>query len=213
MSEVQEQTILKSTEALKHEAERIVKRKTLYAAGVGLLPFPVVDTALILGIQITMTRSISQVYEVEFKENIVKSIIGSLVGSIGTSSVIKAIPGAGLLGGLTSSVVAASATYALGKVFIQHFAQGGTLLNFDPVQSREFFEKEFEAGRLYVADVAEVEQAVEKEKSDKGGLFGFFTGKKKKQEEAERQELLQTNKELAAAIAHLREEVSALKPQ
>ena len=74
-----QEAILKSTEELKQEADRITKRRTLYAAGAGLLPFPVIDAAILLGIQITMIRSISQLYNVEFKENLVKSIIGSLV--------------------------------------------------------------------------------------------------------------------------------------
>jgi len=206
------EAVLKSTEALKKEADSITKRRTLYAAGAGLLPFPVVDAAIILGIQITMIRSISQLYHVEFKENLVKSIIGSLIGSIGTASVIKAIPGVGSIwGGLTASATAAAATYGLGKVFTQHFDQGGTLLNFDPVKSREFFEKEFEAGRMFVSDVSEVEKEVEKEKIEKKGISDLFTSKKKKQEEAERQELLQTNKELIAAVASLREEIAAMK--
>lgn len=202
---------LKSTEALKKEADGIVVRRTMYAAGAGLIPFPVIDTAIILGIQLTMIRSISLLYHVEFKENLVKSIIGSLVGSVGTVGTIKALPGMGtVLGGVTASVAAAAATYALGRVFTQHFDQGGTLLDFDPVKSRQFFEKEFKAGRLFVADVTEVEKAVEKEKGKNKGVAKFFTGKKKKQEEAERQELIRTNKELIAAVSDLRAEITAM---
>lgn len=207
-----QEAIPKSTEELKQEADRIIKRRTLYAAGAGLLPFPVIDAAILLGIQITMIRSISKLYHVEFKENIVKSIIGSLVGSIGAAGVMKAIPGLGtILGSLTTSATAAASTYALGKVFTQHFDQGGTLLDFDPVKSREFFEKEFEAGRMFVSDVTEVEQEVEKEKKEKKGIADLFTSKKKKQEEAERQELVQANKDLMAAVAQLKEEIAAMK--
>lgn len=206
------ETVLKSTEELKHEADRITKRRALYAAGAGLLPFPVIDAAILLGIQITMIRSISQLYHVEFKENIVKSIIGSLVGSIGAVGVMKAIPGLGtILGSLTTSATAAASTYALGKVFTQHFDQGGTLLDFDPVKSREFFEKEFDAGRMFVSDVTEVEKEVEKEKKEKKGITDLFSSKKKKQEEAERQELIQVNKDLMEAVAQLKEEIAAMK--
>ncbi|MEY3194618.1 MAG: hypothetical protein RIQ78_715 [Bacteroidota bacterium] len=205
-----QETAIKSTVALKKEADGITLRRTLYAAGAGLLPFPVVDAALLMGIQITMVRSISNVYGVEFKENVVKSIIGSLVGSIGTAGVIKAIPIVGTaIGGLTAATVGAAATYGLGKVFTQHFDQGGTLLNFDPVASREYFQKEFEAGHLLVSDVAEVEDGVEKEKR---GFFGnLFTSKKKQQEQAEREEIIQTNKALMESIAELKSEISALK--
>lgn len=205
----QQEAILKSTEELKQEADQITKRKTLYAAGAGLLPFPVIDAAILLGIQVTMIRSISKIYNVEFKENLAKSIIGSLISSAGTVGVMKFIPGLGtILGSITTSATAAAATYALGKVFTQHFDQGGTLLDFDPVKSREFFEKEFEAGRMFVSDMTEVEQEVDKEKK---GITAIFSSKKKKQEEAERQELIKANKELMAAVIQLREEVEAMK--
>ena len=174
-------TVLKSTEELKQEAERIVKRTTLYAAGTGLLPFPIIDAAILMGLQLNMIRSISSLYNIEFKENLVKSIIGSLAGSIGSVSLAKVIPGIGtVLGSLTTSVSAAATTYATGKVFTQHFDQGGTLLDFDPVKSREFFEKEFEAGRMFVSDVTKVEKEIEKEKK---GFFGNLFSSKKEQEQ------------------------------
>lgn len=207
-----ENVTLKSTNELKLEAHKIIQRRTLYAAGAGLIPFPLVDAALLVGIQVTMVRSISKIYNVEFKENAVKSIIGSLVGTAGTMGVIKSIPGLGsIIGGFTVSVTGAAATYALGKVFTQHFDQGGTLLNFDPVKSREYFEKEFEEGRMFVSDVTEVEGEVAKEKKS---VFGsIFTNKKKQEEQQERDELAKNNQELAAAIAELKEEIEALKGQ
>jgi uncharacterized protein (DUF697 family) len=216
-AEVQEvkQAVLKSTEDLKKEAHKIVQRRTLYAAGAGLLPFPIVDAALLLGIQITMIRSVSKLYQVEFKENVVKSIIGSLVGTIGAVGVVKSIPVIGtIIGGLTVAVSGAAATYALGRVFTQHFDQGGTLLDFDPMKSREYFEKEFEEGRMFVSDVTEVEEEVEKEKT--GFFGGILTNKKKKEkaiEVAEREQLMTTNQDLAAAIAELKEEIAAMKAE
>lgn len=203
---------LKPTADLKKEADRITQRNSLFAAGVGLIPIPMLDTAAVLGVQINMIRTISQLYHVEFRENVVKSIIGSLVGSIGTVSLVKAIPVIGtMLGGVTVSVAGAASTYALGKVFTQHFDQGGTLLNFDPIQSREYFAKEFEAGRMYSSDVTEVEKDVNKEKEATSSIFDLINGKKKKQDDAERKEIIQTNKDLLLAVAQLREEIAAMK--
>ena len=202
-----EEAQVKSPGERKREADKITVRRTLYAAGAGLLPFPIIDAALLLGIQITLVRSISNVYGVEFKENLVKSIIGSLVGTVGTAGVIRAIPVVGsAIGSLTAATVGAASTYALGKVFTQHFDQGGTLLSFDPVASREYFQQEFEAGRLVAKEAAHAAGSKE---------YGFFSrlsgSKKREQERRERDEIIATNKALTEAIAGLKEEIAALK--
>ena len=136
---------------LIEQATKIVNRKTLYAAGAGLIPFPIIDAATLLGVQLTMIQSIGNLYNIPFKKHQVKSLISSLIGSGGTVGLIKLFPGLGtVLGGTTTAVAGAAATYALGRVFTQHFDQGGTLLSFDPIASRAYFQKEFEAGKLYV---------------------------------------------------------------
>ena len=185
--------------ARKQAAHRITQRNTLYSAGIGLLPFPVVDAAVLLALQLSMLRSIAHLYKADFKENLAKSLIGSLAGFAGVVGLVKVIPGLGtLLGGTTMAVTAAAGTYATGKVFTHHFDQGGTLLDFDPVKSREFFQQEFEAGQRFVsADVNEVNEEARKE------IKGFF-GKKQWREETELQELKRIQEELRAAVAELK---------
>jgi len=137
---------------LVSEANKITKRKTVYAAGAGLIPFPVLDAAALVAIQMTMIRSIGNLYGIPFKEDLVKPLIGSLAGSFGSVGMVKAIPGLGTVLGSTASVLSGAAvTYALGRVFTNHFDQGGTLLGFDPVSSRAYFLKEFEAGRMFLS--------------------------------------------------------------
>ena len=54
-------------------------------------------------------------------------------------SLIKGIPGIGsAVGALTMPVYSAGATYVIGQVFMKHFASGGTLLDFNPPDYREF---------------------------------------------------------------------------
>jgi hypothetical protein len=43
--------------------------------------------------------------------------------------------------------VAGAATYAVGKVFIQHFESGGTLLNFNPDSVRDYYKQELQKGK------------------------------------------------------------------
>ncbi len=138
----------------RQKANKIIMRRTLYAAGIGLIPIPIVDAAGILGVQVLMIRDIAKIYEIEFKEQIVKSLITALAGDAAAVGLFKFIPGLGsFFGGASVAAVGAATTYALGKVFTQHFSQGGTLLDFDPVMSREFFQKEFEKGKKVVSDL------------------------------------------------------------
>jgi uncharacterized protein (DUF697 family) len=103
-----------------------------------------------------MLRRISEIYGVPFSENRGTSIIASLAGAVipastattaamSVGSLIKGLPGVGtLVGALTMPVVSAGATYVIGKVFIQHFASGGTLLDFNPPDYREFIKAQKE---------------------------------------------------------------------
>jgi hypothetical protein len=58
---------------------------------------------------------------------------------MGAASITKSVP---VVGTAVSAVVmpalSAGATYAIGMAFIQHFASGGTLIDFNPRQYREF---------------------------------------------------------------------------
>lgn len=184
------------------EANKITKRKTIYAAGAGLIPFPIVDTATLLGVQLTMIQSIANLYKIEFKEHIAKSLIGSLMGSITSVGLIKIIPGIGsMLGGVTASVAGATSTYALGRVFTQHFDQGGTLLDFDPISSREYFQKEYEEGRLFVNQQNLIEQnEVNDTSNDESNKIT-------------KEQLIADNEQLQIMLLNLQRKVKSLKIQ
>jgi len=209
MPQTLEETVVQttSTAGLKKEADAITTRRTLYAGGLGLLPLPWIDVAAILGVQIVMLRDIAKVYDIDFKEQTVRSIVTTLVGDLGALGVmsgVKSIPVVGsIVGGFTTSLAGAAATYALGKVFTQHFDQGGTLLNFDPVKSRKYFQEAYEEGKLYVEDLSETNEEV-KEKSDWRNVFG-----RKKKEDVEN--LKKENNEMKEMLIKLQQSVDALK--
>ena len=50
-------------------------------------------------------------------------------------------------------IVMGASTYAVGKVFVQHFEMGGTLLDFDPTKTKEFFAREYKEGQKVAADL------------------------------------------------------------
>lgn len=140
-------------------AERVVSRYTMWAAGAGLIPVPGLDVTAVAGVQVKLVYELAKLYDVPFTEARAKSLIGALASSIvsynlamgthGTFGVlVKAVPVIGPLLSLSVMPALSSATtYAVGKVFIQHFEAGGTLLTFEPERMREHFRREFEAAR------------------------------------------------------------------
>jgi uncharacterized protein (DUF697 family) len=60
-----------------------------------------------------------------------------------------------VLGGLSMSLFSGAATYAIGKVFIQHFEAGGTFLDFNPISVKEHFHALYEEGQSVAKEVSE----------------------------------------------------------
>ena len=141
---------------------KILKRHIILTGAAGLIPAPIVDLASISAIQANMIKEISNHYGVEFKENLCRNIIGALVTgtgavALGTGvavSLMKSIPLLGMFGGMfTMSIIAGASTYALGKIFIEHFEKGGNLLDFKPENAKEQFKKEYQEGKKVAADL------------------------------------------------------------
>jgi CRP-like cAMP-binding protein len=142
-------------EGRRASAVKLVERFSLWSGVAGLIPVPLVDLAAVGGVQIQMLRRISRIYSVPFSENRGKALIVSLVGStipvssgIGAASMTKSVPVIGTaISALVMPALSAGATYAIGMAFIQHFASGGTLLDFNPAQYREFINAQKELWR------------------------------------------------------------------
>lgn len=131
----------------------IVKKYMAWSAGAGAIPMPVIDLAAITGVQLKMLKKLSNHYGVAFHAHLGKSALAALVGGYGAGTLafgtagtmLKSIPGIGsLLGVVALPGFASATTYAVGKVFIQHFASGGTFLSFDPDKARAHFDQHFQ---------------------------------------------------------------------
>jgi uncharacterized protein (DUF697 family) len=128
------------------KATKLVERYSLWSGAGGLIPLPVIDVAVVGGVQVQMLRKLAALYNVPFREDWGKSVLASLVGSLipassgmGVASALKSVPIVGTgVGILTMSGVSAGATYLIGRVFMQHFSTGGTLLDFNPPDYHEF---------------------------------------------------------------------------
>lgn len=141
-------------------ADNTIKNFLLGSMGIGVLPFPIVDFLALAALQLGLVKKLSDIYEVEFSQNMGKSIIGALIGSGAplllfktTASLIKFIPVVGQsIGMVTMPIISGATTYAVGKVFKKHYESGGTLFNFDPEKMRKYYEEKFEEGKNVARD-------------------------------------------------------------
>ena len=132
-----------------------IKNHAFGAMGVGLIPLPAVDFVALIALQVNLLRKLSKFYGVPFSEEVGKKVVGALIGgyaplalAMPAISLFKAIPMVGQsVGVLALPVLAGATTYALGKVFVQHFESGGTFLNFNPSAVREYYRQQLEEGK------------------------------------------------------------------
>lgn len=117
------------------EALNIVNRYSLGAAGVGLVPIPLVDMVSATALQIKMISEVGKLYGVTFeRQHQLRNVVLALLGGAGAPTLILSLLGSGLkalpIVGTTVSVAAVPAifgalTYAVGRAFVQHFEAGG----------------------------------------------------------------------------------------
>jgi uncharacterized protein (DUF697 family) len=154
--------------ALPSRVNDIIKTHVIMAMGIGTIPAPVFDAVAIAVLQTRMVRQIAEAYDVPFERIpawTVTSITGVLTVPGGlVSSMTKSIPVIGpWLGGTTATLVAGASTYAIGRVFAQHFGGGGTFLTLDPVKAKQAYSAGLDKGKGKAADIA----------AQAAGRFGF----------------------------------------
>jgi len=121
---------------------RLIRYHALGAGAVGLVPVPILDLTLVGGVQLNLIRSLAKLYDMPFSEEIGKSLISALIGASAPLASLSLLQLATPVAMLGVSLGGAASTYALGKVFVQHFESGGTFLSFKPEKLREHFKRE-----------------------------------------------------------------------
>lgn len=140
-------------------AREITRNCAWGAAGIGLVPLPLVDMMAIGGLQVWLVRELSKTYGVPFSGERARAVVSALIGvaapamlTRGVASLIKVVPVVGQA--LTIAVapgLAAASTLALGRVFSAHFKTGGTLLDFDAEKMAAFYTEELNKAKEEVA--------------------------------------------------------------
>ena len=136
-------------------ADQIVKDYVLYSMGTGFLPIPIVDIFGLIGLQVKMVHSLSKVYNVPFSESKTRTILYSLAGSIlpvaGVgllASAVKVIPFVGQTAGAFSmSALAGGFTYAVGRIFVNHFEKSGNIDNLNVEEAKEDLKENMETSK------------------------------------------------------------------
>ncbi|WP_415401824.1 YcjF family protein [Tateyamaria sp. SN3-11] len=122
------------------EANEIVSKAVKWSAAAAVIPLPYVDLISLGAVQLNMVRDLGKLYDVDAKDEVIKSAISALLGTLGPAALsgsivgssLKLIPGGGtLLGSAGLAAAGSAATYAIGQVFISHFEDGGTVENLD----------------------------------------------------------------------------------
>ena len=151
-------------------SEGTIRNHVIGSMGVGLIPIPVVDLVALTGIQLNMLRKLAKDYDIPFSKDKVKNILASLIGggipvtfAGAFTSLMKAVPIIGqTTGALAMPILAGATTYAVGKVFTQHFASGGTFLNFNPDEVKDYYYEMFKEGQNMASKIKKSEEKAEK---------------------------------------------------
>jgi uncharacterized protein (DUF697 family) len=143
--------------------DRLIKHCVHTSAGVGLFPMPWLSMGGVAGVQFYMVSRISKHYNVPFSKNAFRSAVIALIGSAVphafSSGCVKlfymSMPVVGqALSVVAMPIISGAFTWAIGRVFVQHFEAGGNVLNFDPDAMKEYFKQAFAEGKEVAKSMA-----------------------------------------------------------
>lgn len=123
----------------QNEALHTIKNHAMTAMGIGIMPLPGVDLVALTGVQLNLLRRLGDLYGHKLSDQMGRKLLGALLSgylplavAAPVASVLKFVPGVGVMAGvLAQSSLAGTVTYAVGKLFYQHFESGGTFLDFN----------------------------------------------------------------------------------
>ena len=141
-----------------NDALHTIKNHAMAAMGVGILPAPGLDLFALTGVQLNLLRKLGSLYGFSLSDDTGKKLLGSLLGgylpmavAAPVASILKFIPGVGIAAGvLAQSTLAGATTYAVGKLFLQHFESGGSFLNFKPAEMGDKLRQQVQEGKDFL---------------------------------------------------------------
>lgn len=123
----------------KLSARRVIRQSVWVGAGLGLEPVPVLAIPLLIAVQIRMLLRLGTIYGEPINARRARELITAIAGGAAiryaAQEIAKFLPVAGWL---IASAVAASGTWALGRVAVLYFESGGKL---SPDQMRAIYRR------------------------------------------------------------------------
>jgi uncharacterized protein (DUF697 family) len=137
----------------ERDALSTIKNHAMTAMGIGILPVPGLDLVALTGVPLNLLRQLGGMYGHSLSDELGKKLIGSLLSgylplavAAPVASMLKFIPGVGIMAGvLAQSSLAGATTYAIGMQFLQHFETGGSFFDFKA--SKQKFQQQVAEGR------------------------------------------------------------------
>jgi uncharacterized protein (DUF697 family) len=118
-------------------AYAIVNRHAIYASVGGVMPVPLMTFAGCPIVVMRMIKALSNHYGVPFERDRAQAIVLGMTGSVPTgfgaiaaTTFFYMLPISFLIGSAVSAALAAAATRGIGRVFVEHFETGASLIDF-----------------------------------------------------------------------------------
>jgi len=123
-------------------ARAIVERHAAYSAVGGIIPLPIANIASVTAVIVRMVKVLSELYGVAFERDRARAVVVGLMGgamptglaAATASTLVYIIPGSNLIGLAVSSMTAIACTRGIGRIFVEHFESGATLVDFKRVE-------------------------------------------------------------------------------
>lgn len=164
METVDQATDASRTETALTRGERLnagmhtIKNHAITAMGIGVLPVPGIDLVALTTVQLNLVRKLGEMYGHKLSDQLGTKLIGSLLSgylplaiAAPVASVLKFIPGVGIAAGvLAQATLAGATTYAVGKLFLEHFESNGSFLDFDASRMKDKLKAKVEEGKDFL---------------------------------------------------------------
>ena len=119
---------------------KLINSASTWAAASTLIPVNGLDMVALAAVEANLIIDISSLYGEKLPKYAVSGVISTLLGTLlpvygaklAVPFLLKWIPFGNFVGAATMAGFGAAATYAIGKVFVKHYENGGTFATFDP---------------------------------------------------------------------------------